>query len=90
MSDKTGKRKADATGEEGNGEPASKKTCPEPQGLGEKIRMSRLSICKSVAEFKFNKKRVRVLSKTLDCPEDSNGILYWMSRDQRVQGRFLA
>ncbi|KAK0048843.1 deoxyribodipyrimidine photo-lyase [Biomphalaria pfeifferi] len=39
----------------------------------------------SVAQFKFNKKRARVLSESEEFPEDSNGVLYWMSRDQRTQ-----
>ncbi|XP_053403351.1 deoxyribodipyrimidine photo-lyase-like [Mercenaria mercenaria] len=66
-----------------NGEPDVKKLSVEDFQL--KIIESRKSVCKSVAEFKFNKKRVRVLSKAQDFPEDSNGVLYWMSRDQRVQ-----
>jgi len=48
-----------------------------------------LSVCASVAEFKFNKKRVRVLTKCKDFADDSDGVVYWMSRDQRVQGRHL-
>ncbi|XP_071165110.1 deoxyribodipyrimidine photo-lyase-like [Mytilus edulis] len=51
----------------------------------EKISTSRSNVCKSISEFKFNKKRVRILSKAKDFPEDSQGVVYWMSRDQRVQ-----
>ena len=40
----------------------------------------------SIMEFKFNKKRVRVLSDASEVPERVRGIVYWMSRDQRVQG----
>eukprot|EP00112_Aurelia_sp_Birch-Aquarium-sp1_P009446 Seg2073.3 transcript_id=Seg2073.3/GoldUCD/mRNA.D3Y31 product="Deoxyribodipyrimidine photo-lyase" protein_id=Seg2073.3/GoldUCD/D3Y31 len=36
-------------------------------------------------EFKFNKKRVRMISKTKELPEDCEGVLYWMFRDQRVE-----
>ncbi|KAK3096008.1 hypothetical protein FSP39_021888 [Pinctada imbricata] len=50
-----------------------------------KIASGRKNVCSSVAEFKFNKKRVRVLSKAKDFPDDSKGVVYWMSRDQRVQ-----
>ncbi|KAK6167257.1 hypothetical protein SNE40_021332 [Patella caerulea] len=50
-----------------------------------KIMSRRTSVCNSVMEFKFNKKRVRVLSTAKDSPDDCNGIVYWMSRDQRVQ-----
>ena len=53
-----------------------------------RIAESRSDVCKSVAEFKFNKKRVRVLSKAQDFPDDSHGVVYWMSRDQRLQGKF--
>ena len=38
--------------------------------------------------FHFNKKRVRVLSKSQDVPQNAKAILYWMSRDQRVQGTY--
>jgi deoxyribodipyrimidine photo-lyase len=40
-------------------------------------------------DFKFNKKRVRVLSKAEEVPVNAAGIIYWMSRDQRVQGKSL-
>lgn len=45
----------------------------------------RLEVCDSVADFKFNKKRVRLLSSSADISEDCKGIAYWMWRDQRVQ-----
>lgn len=81
------KRKLEGNSESsdaGNGEPEKKKALVED--FIEKIKESRKSVCGSVAEFKFNKKRVRVLSKAQDFAEDSNGVVYWMSRDQRVQG----
>ena len=46
----------------------------------------RLKVCDSVADFKFNKKRVRLLSSSADISENCKGIAYWMWRDQRVQG----
>lgn len=49
------------------------------------IHRLRLACGSSIKNFKFNKRRVRVLSLSSDIPENSNGILYWMSRDQRVQ-----
>ncbi|XP_060565300.1 deoxyribodipyrimidine photo-lyase-like [Ruditapes philippinarum] len=77
------KRKLDSDDQlKENGEPAVKKTSTED--FEEKIKDTRMSVCGSVAEFKFNKKRVRVLSKTQDFPDESNGVVYWMSRDQRV------
>ena len=39
-------------------------------------------------EFKFNKKRVRMISKVQELPTNCKGIIYWMFRDQRVEGKF--
>lgn len=38
-------------------------------------------------EMKFNKKRLRFVSDTEKMKKGSEGVLYWMSRDQRVQGK---
>lgn len=54
--------------------------------LVDEIRKKRLNLYESVAAFRFNKKRVRVLSEATQIPENTNGLVYWMSRDQRVQG----
>lgn len=40
----------------------------------------------SIMEFKFNKKRARILSKASEFPEWGQGVIYWMFREQRVQG----
>lgn len=56
--------------------------------LVDEIRKKRLNLYESVAAFRFNKKRVRVLSEATQIPENTNGLVYWMSRDQRVQGIF--
>ncbi|XP_034988454.2 deoxyribodipyrimidine photo-lyase isoform X1 [Zootoca vivipara] len=53
--------------------------------LAEGVKRARLNAAPSVAEFKYNKKRVRLISQDPDLKEDAQGILYWMSRDQRVQ-----
>lgn len=37
-------------------------------------------------EMKFNKKRQRFISDTEKIKQGSEGVLYWMSRDHRVQG----
>ncbi len=37
-------------------------------------------------EKKFNKKRLRFISDAEKIKQGSEGVLYWMSRDQRVQG----
>ncbi|BFZ00295.1 hypothetical protein BsWGS_03334 [Bradybaena similaris] len=50
-----------------------------------RINEKRLAVCESVAKFKFNKKRVRVITDVEEFLPQSNGVLYWMSRDQRVQ-----
>lgn len=52
------------------------------QAAIEKIRKD---FCSSISEFHYNKKRLRPINKTNAIPEDSQTILYWMSRDQRVQ-----
>lgn len=38
-------------------------------------------------DLKFNNKRLRFISDTEKIKQGSKGVLYWMSRDQRVQGR---
>ncbi|KAM8953084.1 deoxyribodipyrimidine photo-lyase-like [Pelodytes ibericus] len=53
--------------------------------LLEAIKKFRLAASPSVSEFKFNKKRVRLVSSEDDLKDDAMGIVYWMSRDQRVQ-----
>jgi deoxyribodipyrimidine photo-lyase len=49
------------------------------------IAKKRTSLFKTVLDFSFNKKRVRILSKNEDVPDAPGGVLYWMSREQRVQ-----
>lgn len=38
-------------------------------------------------DMKFNKKRLRFLSDTQKIKQGSEGVLYWMLRDHRVQGK---
>ena len=83
------KRKSDGSSDSRTDE--SKKAKIETSGGGDldfikKIHKRRTDVCQSVDKFKFNKKRVRVLSEAEDFPDDSRGVVYWMSRDQRVQG----
>ena len=61
----------------------------EPEDILSKVNHLRLKTANSVAHFKFNKKRVRVISDVKDVPEENHGILYWMARDQRVQGKVI-
>ncbi|XP_053965017.1 deoxyribodipyrimidine photo-lyase-like [Anastrepha ludens] len=52
----------------------------------ELLQQRRLATAKSISDFQFNKKRVRVLSAAKEvCESRCGGILYWMSRDARVQ-----
>lgn len=93
MSDKKkSKRKADTEESAKESSKKQKTEVTDSQGQGQnglikQITESRQKLCDSVAEFKFNKKRVKVLSKVQDFPDGKNGVIYWMSRDQRVQGK---
>jgi len=49
------------------------------------IQSKREECAPSVAKFSFHKDRVKLLSQANDIPDGSRGIVYWMSRDQRVQ-----
>jgi len=51
------------------------------------LMAKRQKVCKSVADFKFDKKRVRLITSNADMPEICKGIAYWMWREQRVQGK---
>lgn len=39
-------------------------------------------------DVKFNEKRLRFLSDTKTVIRGTEGVVYWMGRDQRVQGNF--
>ena len=47
----------------------------------------RKGVGQSVEDFKFNKKRVRLISSIVDISDTCKGIAYWMWREQRVQGQ---
>lgn len=86
--DKDRKRKLGSSkGEENDAGNSKKAKMDSDSDLNflQKIEKRRTDVCDSVAKFKFNKKRVRVLSEAEDFNEDSKGVVYWMSRDQRVQ-----
>lgn len=53
--------------------------------LIEQFRNDRLKTAESVVEFNFIQKRARILNGIEKVKSGSNGILYWMFRDQRVQ-----
>ena len=72
------------------GEPPKKRSKKELVENGvdvlESYMAKRMEVCESVADFKFNKKRVRLISSNADISETCQGIAYWMWREQRVQG----
>ena len=68
-------------------EKSNKDTMTQGLKLLDLIAQKRTSLFKNVLDFKFNKKRVRVLTSTDEMSETSNGVLYWMTREQRVQGK---
>ncbi|XP_076331892.1 deoxyribodipyrimidine photo-lyase-like [Tachypleus tridentatus] len=49
------------------------------------IEEARVKCAQSVSEFKFSEKRIRLISSSKDISKSCKGIVYWMSRDQRVQ-----
>ncbi|KAG8188596.1 hypothetical protein JTE90_005952 [Oedothorax gibbosus] len=75
---------------EDSGKPAVKKQKVEDSPEADlefvkNVEDARKATAKSIKDFKFNKKRVRVISDAQDVPESAKSIVYWMSRDQRVQ-----
>ncbi|KAK3914860.1 Deoxyribodipyrimidine photo-lyase [Frankliniella fusca] len=75
----------------GNKEPPKKKikvddsSVSAQSNLKQRLDLDRKETADSILNFKFNKKRVRILSKATEVPEDCKGIAYWMFRDERVQ-----
>lgn len=50
-----------------------------------KLQQTRENTAESILVFKFNKNRVRIVSQEQMVPDSCEGIVYWMSRDSRVQ-----
>lgn len=67
-------------------EPSSSKTPSADSEFLVSVALKRKQCAENIQEFKFNKKRCRLLSKSMDLRNAGGGVLYWMSRDQRVQG----
>lgn len=69
---------------------AKKEQKPDDSGDNDDILQryheKRKAVCESVLDFKFNKKRIRLVSKATEMDDDCKGIVYWMWREQRVQG----
>ncbi|KAJ8735806.1 hypothetical protein PYW07_007426 [Mythimna separata] len=53
--------------------------------FAKKLQAKREDTAKSILEYKFNKKRVRIISQEQVVPDKCEGVVYWMSRDSRVQ-----
>ncbi|KAL4716848.1 hypothetical protein ACJJTC_012659 [Scirpophaga incertulas] len=51
----------------------------------QKIQTKREETAASVTDFNFNKKRIRIVSQEQMVADKCDGIVYWMSRDSRVQ-----
>ncbi|XP_050348781.1 deoxyribodipyrimidine photo-lyase isoform X2 [Nymphalis io] len=49
------------------------------------IQKKREETAESILNFSFNKKRLRIVSQEQMVADDCEGIVYWMSRDSRVQ-----
>lgn len=67
---------------------ASETSTPSSSTKSEFIALfedERKRTAKSILEFKFAKTRARILNEQSEVKANSNGIFYWMFRDQRVQ-----
>ncbi|KAK4297609.1 hypothetical protein Pmani_029985 [Petrolisthes manimaculis] len=65
-------------------EPKKAKQSESDLDIHTRLPRERKEMAEIVTKFKFNKKRVQMLSKVDEVP-DCDGVVYWMSRDQRVQ-----
>ncbi|XP_037716556.1 deoxyribodipyrimidine photo-lyase-like [Drosophila subpulchrella] len=86
---KVDKSKQESSDEEASTSKASLASKPDYQNFEQfltHLDHQRVCAAANIQEFAFRKKRARVLSKTEDVEESSQGgIVYWMSRDARVQ-----
>ncbi|KAJ6641183.1 Deoxyribodipyrimidine photo-lyase [Pseudolycoriella hygida] len=57
----------------------------ESLNFKEQFENARKKTSESIIKFKFNKSRLRILSSIETVSENTKGIVYWMSRDCRVQ-----
>ena len=53
------------------------------------IAAKRIQASSSVVSFNFNSKRVRNLNSIEEIQKNSSAIVYWMTREQRVQGKYF-
>ena len=85
-SPKKKKKAAVENDKEDAGECANTSKCSDTEILAYYSEKRRSAQPAGGKEFRFNKKRVRVISEAKDIPEDCKGVVYWMFRDQRVEG----
>ncbi|KPI95094.1 Deoxyribodipyrimidine photo-lyase [Papilio xuthus] len=60
-------------------------TKPTLSDFMNEIQKKREDTANSILNYDFNKKRVRIISKVQLVPDYCEGVVYWMSRDCRVQ-----
>lgn len=58
---------------------------PIRAGLVDEFKSERNATAKSILQFNFNMNRVRLISERKEVVKSSKGVLYWMSREMRVQ-----
>ncbi|XP_053662242.1 deoxyribodipyrimidine photo-lyase [Anopheles marshallii] len=63
----------------------SKADGPSSEDYVALFKADRKMTAKSILDFDFSKKRVRILSDAKSIEDGKRGVLYWMSRDVRVQ-----
>lgn len=51
----------------------------------EALQRNRSNAARSIIDFPFNNKRLRNLGAAKQVPKNKKAIVYWMSRDQRVE-----
>lgn len=49
------------------------------------LHNNRSKVARSIKDFPFNRKRLKILSDVKEIGNKRNGIVYWMSRNQRVE-----
>lgn len=64
---------------------SASKEKPNVEEFMKKLQLKREDTAKSILDFTFNRKRLRIVSQEQMVSDNCEGIVYWMSRDSRVQ-----
>lgn len=64
---------------------ALKTSALTPPSFLKEFADDRANTAESVTNFEFRKKRIRILSTVQEVKANADGVVYWMSRDRRVQ-----